>query len=284
MAGSTETGYSTSDVSQLLGLEPRQVRALLDDRIVEPEQTAGGESRFSFQDLVMLRAAIGLREARVPRRRIRSAIAGLRHQLPADAPATGVRIFARGGQVVAQQGGSMWNPESGQELIDFSVDDNDPSAVGATPPPRVETQPAVAEPSSEPSADDWFELGCELETSSQPDARAAYLRALELDSSHLDAHLNLGRLHHEAHEVEAAEHHYRAALEIAAGDATAAFNLGVALEDLGRDVEALAAYEQAIAADPKSADAYYNAARLYERRGERASAFRCLRTYRSLCG
>jgi tetratricopeptide (TPR) repeat protein len=65
-------------------------------------------------------------------------------------------------------------------------------------------------------------------------------------------------------------------------DATAAFNLGVALEDLGRLKEALAAYESAIALDPANADAHYNAASLCERLAQPANALRHLKDYRLL--
>ena len=66
------------------------------------------------------------------------------------------------------------------------------------------------------------------------------------------------------------------------GDATAAFNLGVALEDLGRLTEALAAYENALVLDPGNADAHYNAANLCERLGRQADALGYLKACRNL--
>ena len=65
-------------------------------------------------------------------------------------------------------------------------------------------------------------------------------------------------------------------------DATAAFNLGVALEDLGRDAEAIEAYERAVALDPTHADAYFNLAGACERAGRAAAAIRYLKAYRAL--
>ena len=65
-------------------------------------------------------------------------------------------------------------------------------------------------------------------------------------------------------------------------NATAAFNLGVALEDLGRGREALEAYGRAVALDATSADAHYNAAHLCVRLGETAAALRHLQQYRKL--
>lgn len=60
------------------------------------------------------------------------------------------------------------------------------------------------------------------------------------------------------------------------------FNLGVALEDLGREDDAIRAYQAAIASDPNAEDAYFNLSHIYERRGERAAALRALIAYRNL--
>ena len=65
-------------------------------------------------------------------------------------------------------------------------------------------------------------------------------------------------------------------------DPVAAFNLGVALEDLGRREEAVDAYRRALARDPSAADAHFNLSRLLEKLGDRVGAFRHLRTYRNL--
>ena len=79
----------------------------------------------------------------------------------------------------------------------------------------------------------------------------------------------------------AAEKHYRAALKADPRHETAAFNLGVALEDLGRISEAIEAYRLAIDLDPENADAHYNIAGMYERRGDKAAALRHLKVCRA---
>jgi tetratricopeptide (TPR) repeat protein len=60
------------------------------------------------------------------------------------------------------------------------------------------------------------------------------------------------------------------------------FNLGVALEDLGRPSAALEAYQSALGEDPKLADCHYNLARLYESLGKPQHAIRHLGQYRRL--
>ena len=271
-------GYSTGEVARLLGLSQAQVRSYVRAGFLSPERGARGALCFSFQDLVFLRTARGLATARVAPRRIRKALARLREQLPEGRPLTAVRIAMEGSRIVVEDGARRWQPESGQILFDFGVAD---LARKVAPLVRRAFREAQQE-GAEFSADDWYEWACELEPGSPGEARAAYRKALELDPTHADAHVNLGRLLHESGDPEAAEPHYAAALATRPGDATAAFNLGVALEDLGKIPEALLAYQKAVMVDPENADAHFNAAALAEKLGRPAEALRHLRTYRKL--
>jgi tetratricopeptide (TPR) repeat protein len=271
-------GYTASDVAAMLGLSVRQVRAYA--ALLDPEKGARGAYRFSFQDLVLLRTAKGLIEARVPSRTVRRALESLRHQLPKGRPLTGVRIAADGDRVVVRDGERAWNPESGQLLLDFAVSD---LATKAAPHARRAAEEARRD-EEKLTADDWYRLGVEIEASSPSDARDAYRRAVELEPHHADAHVNLGRLLHEEGFARSAEPHYRIALTAQPAHAAAAFNLGVALEDQGRVREAIEAYEGALRSDEAFADAHYNLALLYERAGKGAAAIRHLKEYKKILG
>jgi tetratricopeptide (TPR) repeat protein len=273
------SGYSTKDVAALLGLSAVQVRSYVRAGFLAPRQGPRGEYYFSFQDLVLLRTAKGLLAARVPQRRIHLALQNLREQLPEGRSLSGVRISAEGHHVVVRDGRDVWNPESGQALFDFELAELAREA--STLPLRTPARPT---PTTTPeTAESWFEQGSELEYDDAPEeAMAAYRRALELDASLPDAHLNLGRLLHERGETAEAESHYRQALAVRPEDATAAFNLGVALQDLGRLRDAAKAYEAALGNEPGYADAHYNLAGIYEKLGEKESAFRHLSAYRRL--
>ncbi len=271
-------GYSTSEVAGLLGLSQSQIRSYVRAGFLSPARGPGGRLVFAFSDLVFLRTARGLMSARVAPRRIRKALRRLREQLPDGRPLTGVRIAIEGTRIVVADGARRWQPESGQILLDFGVAE---LARKAAPIVRRAFREAQEEGAGL-SADEWFEWGCELEPASPGEAIAAYRRALALDPSHADAHVNLGRLLHEAGDAAAAEPHYAAALAARPEDATAAYNLGVALQDMGRLPEALLAYQGAVRIDPESADAHFNAAALAERLGRPAEALRHLRTYRKL--
>ena len=60
------------------------------------------------------------------------------------------------------------------------------------------------------------------------------------------------------------------------------FNRAIALEDQGREQEALASYERCLAMAPELADAHFNAARLYQQSGQAQRALRHYSAYRRL--
>jgi tetratricopeptide (TPR) repeat protein len=269
--------YSLREVSTMLGLSPAQIRAYAEKGFLDPERGPRGEMRFGFHDLVLLRTAGELSAAHIPQRKVQRVLERLREQLPSGRSLTAVRITADGERVIVRDGEAVWNPESGQSLFDFSVAD-----LAAKAAPFVHRAAEEARDQEGTTAEQWYELACELEMSSIESAKDAYERALQLDPHHADAHVNLGRLLHEEGATAAAEQHYRAATEADPGHDTAAFNLGVALEDLGRMEDAMDAYASAIALDPDNADAHYNLAGIYERRGDKQAALRHLKVYRAL--
>ena len=271
-------GYTSRDVAKLLGLTVAQVRAFARDGFLSPGRRTRGALQFSFQDLVILRTAKALVAARIPTRRIRRALRKLRHELPRGRSLAELRIVAEGDRILVSDGAAVWNPESAQLRLDFAVSD---LASRAAPIARRTAQAARAA-ERDLDAEDWYELGLELEAVAPAEARDAYRRALELDAHHAHAHVNLGRLLHEEGLITEAERHYRLALREQPDHATAAFNLGIALEDLDRPGDAIEAYRIALATDPRLADAHYNVARLYEQAGKKAAALRHLSMYRRL--
>ena len=56
------------------------------------------------------------------------------------------------------------------------------------------------------------------------------------------------------------------------------------LEDLHREVQAIAAYERSMGSDPDFVDAYHNLVRLLEKRGDKAGALRVLKRLRERTG
>jgi tetratricopeptide (TPR) repeat protein len=271
-------GYSTRDLAKLVEVSEARVRAFVADGFLHPRRGPRGELRFTFPDVVLLRAAQGLRQAGVSPRRVRQALRRLHEALPAGRPLASVRIAAVGSEIVVRDAAGTWEPVSGQSLIDFEVRELAESAA----PMARRTAERAREQAADFSASDWFELGLDLEATAPHESRDAYRRALELDPGHADAHVNLGRLLHEEGQIGAASEHYRRAAALAPDDATAHYNLGVSLEDQGDLAGATRAYLAAIAQDAACADAHFNLAGVYEKLGKGALALRSLKAYRRL--
>ncbi len=268
-------GYRTQDVARILGLPEGEVRRFSRAGFVSPRRGPRNSLRFSFQDLVLLRAAADLVKARLSPARVRRALRQLRSRLPAGRSLASVQVTAEGDEIVVHDGGARWQAETGQGLLDFEVAD-----VARRVAPLVRA--AARRRSSELDADAWYQWACDLEDGAPEESRRAYLKALQLDPRHPGAHLNLGRLLHEAGDLREAEVHYRFALQAPQHRAVGAFNLGVVLEDQGLLDEALFAYARAVEANPELADAHHNLAGLLQRLGRTADAIRHLNTYRRL--
>ena len=270
--------YTTRDVAKLLGVSEAQVRSQARVGYLAPDRGPHNSYRFSFQDLVLLRTAKSLSEARIPPRRIRRVLRALLHELPAGRSLSAVRISSEGNRIVVRDGRESWNPESGQLLLDFHV-----AELAAQAGPVARRLARRARRSDEPlTAEEWYDLGADLETVAPEDARDAYTRAVVLDPRHASARVNLGRLLQDLGLAPQAVQQYRAALAIQPRHPTAAFNLGTALEDMGRRREAIEAYRKALDADGDFADAHFNLARLYDQTGKRAAALRHLKAYKLL--
>jgi len=267
------------DVERLLQLSAATTRSLIRAGFVNPERGARREYRFSFQDLIVLRAARGLLQAKVPAKRIRRALESLRRELPDDAPLSGLAISAVGDHVVVREGDARWQPESGQYVLGLDVTVED-GVLRVVEHPRepLSAAPAAAAPP------DWFSQGLALEGTNTPGALEAYRHAVESEPDNVAAWTNWGRLLHEEGRTQEAAEVYQRALERAGRDSLLLFNQAVLLEDLGDNGAALQAYQSALEEDPEFADCHYNLARLYESLGKPQYAIRHLGQYRRLVG
>ena len=269
--------FDTGQAARIAGVAPPRIRHCVQAGLLTPTRDGRGRLRFGFVDLVVLRTMKGLLARGVPPRQLRRVLHSLRRQI-GGRPLTHVAVFADGERVVAWDGTSRWQPESGQFLLNFDAAEIVRRArkIAQIPLPEKKSRlPRL-------SAEEWCDLGIELEEGSPLEARAAYHHALDLDPANVTAHINLGRLLHADGNVSGAEAHYRDALRHDGGSALAWYNLGVALEDRGRVDEAVRSYERAVRADAELADAHYNLALLYERLGRRSDAVRHLAIFRRL--
>jgi tetratricopeptide (TPR) repeat protein len=267
--------YGVREVERLLGLSRPTIRAFVDAGFVAPTRGARNAWLFSFRDLIVLRTAQALAEAKVPQRRITKSVRELRRHLPDTMPLSGLSISAVADRVVVREGGSRWQAESGQYLLAF---DGDPADGSLSVIERAKSPASVAE------AADWFDMAVALERVDADAALRAYEEGVAADPGRLDARINLGRLLHEARRFAEAVRVYADALLTFGNDPLLLYNFGVLLEDMARKPDAVRAYEGALRGDPDFADCHYNLALLYEKLRKPKEAIRHMAQYRRLVG
>jgi len=113
--------YGVRDVERLLHLPRSTLRGLIRAGFVSPARGPRRSWLFSFQDLIVLRAAQALATAKVPPKRITRSLKELRRHLPDAMPLSGLAITAVGDRVVVKEGGGRWQADSGQYLLGLTA-------------------------------------------------------------------------------------------------------------------------------------------------------------------
>ena len=255
--------FTAADLRRILRVSESGLRSCLRAALLPVSLPPPG--LYTFQHLVLLRTAQGLKEGGVSVRRIRTVLLSLQRQLGEGQGMSSLKIYASGKRVVVWDGLSHWQPDSGQFLLNFDTKQ-------ILPPARLKAPRRG--PSQAEAALTWFERAMALQTDSRDEARRAYQEALRLQPTFVEAHINLGLLHHDAGDLIAAETCYRRALHFGPESALAHFNLAVVLEDREDKSGALTAYAEALKRAPDFREAHCNLAQLYEQLGRRLDAIR----------
>ena len=257
--------YSLADLKRLFGLPPALVRKLSQAGFIT-QPPSRGKSKYSFQDLLVLRVAGALKAANISTPKIAAALEQIRAALPSGRlPA--IALAASGKDLAVREGAREWEA-SGQYAL--------PLMARPASGPVAELRPTPEIPAAS-IAHEHFQRGHMLEESDVVAARAAYIAALSVQEDHLEARINLGRLLHLDGQLKEAERLYRQAKT---SSALLSFNLATLLEDLEREEEAVAAYRDALAQDPLLHDAHFNLSRLHEKANRPREALRHLLAYR----
>jgi tetratricopeptide (TPR) repeat protein len=222
--------FGVRDVERLLGLPRSTIRSLVDAGFVSPARDARRAWRFSFRDLILLRTARALVEAKIPRGRITRALRSLRRRLPASMPLSGLSIAAEGDRVVVREGAQRWRADSGQYLLAFGGD------------PATGSLSVMARPAREEVVDPegYIDAGVDLhERGDLAGAERTYRAGLAAGGAHPMALFNLGVLLEDMARADDAVAAYRAALQEDARFADCHYNLALLYESLQRPREAL---------------------------------------------
>jgi tetratricopeptide (TPR) repeat protein len=265
--------FGTAEVSRLTKVPVRSIRSMVQARYVSPEKGARGALQFSFHDLVLLRTGRGLLAAGIPARRVGEALRAVRAQLPEQLPKRGLSVTSAGGRVVVHEAGKQRDALSGQLLMAFEVRRDGDSVQLVDIPVRAD-EPGAGSDECERA----FSDALDMEDQDIDGAMEAY-RACVARHSHSGARANLGRLLHLQGRISEALKLYR---EGDQSNVDLLYNQAVALDDLGRVEEAIAAYMRVLELDRDHPEAHHNVARLWQQAGDNRRALRHWNTYRKL--
>ena len=115
----TQASFSRQQAARLSGLTPRQLAYWRRTGLVVPGvRTQGGQARYTFTDLVTLRAARRLRDAGISLQRIRKCLRSLTEFLPAtDRPLAELSLVVTGDVVLVFHGEHAFDALTGQEWV-----------------------------------------------------------------------------------------------------------------------------------------------------------------------
>lgn len=221
--------YGLSEVEKLLQLPRSTIRSLVKAGFVTPARGPRNAWLFSFQDLVVLRTARALAQARVPHRRITRAMKELRRKAQSgqyalafagDAAAGALQTIARRPKTADWFGDALAleaeDPDAAMEAYERAID-ADPSLAGA-----------------------YVNLGRLLHhTGRLALAERAYRNGLKACGDVPLLHYNLGVLLDEGGRRREAMRAYEAALRGDAALADCHYNLALLCEEFGRPRDAI---------------------------------------------
>jgi tetratricopeptide (TPR) repeat protein len=225
---------------------------------------------FDFQEVARLRRLAELLDSGVSREELESSLAALSELFPeAGGPKANIGLLARDSRVYLRDDHSLIEPVSGQRVFDF--DEDEPTHRDA----EAATLPLAISPTFDApqSSADWFSRGCSLledgnatgsveafrmslmlrpgdaecqfcladalyRTGNAGAALERYYAVVETDRKYLEAWTQIGCLHAERDEFDAAVSAFRIALDLHPDYPDAHLHLAEALHSLGRGDEA----------------------------------------------
>ncbi len=263
------TSYNRQDVLRILQISSRQLQGWEKAGLISPLES------YSFQDLGQLKTLRSLREEDVPAASIRHSIAAMQAVAGLSNPLQEASLVRAGSRLAFRCDGAMVDPIRRQFLFDFERLERPPVPAQVCEPRRLdETSRGIQE---------LFISAVQAEEAGDKQrAISLYEEMLRFDPDYAPGYINLGTIHFHLRQFARAEELYRKATEKDSCYVLAFFDLGNVLDELERPDESIAAYQRAVELAPRYADAHYNLALAFERKGERRAALRHWQAYAHL--
>jgi tetratricopeptide (TPR) repeat protein len=266
--------YGLRELTRILTLTPRRAGQLRRLELLR------GDSRYTFRDLLALRAAGALLDAGASVRQIRSALDALRRRNPGlEQPLAELRLSVEGDRLIAQSDRVRFDPRTGQMVLALDTGGLEAAASATLATGLVRPLAPPAE-----QAETWFERASEWDgdPAHWEDAIGAYQRVVNIDPTYAAAWNNLGLLLHRMGRHDEAATAYAAALKQDPHCCEAAYNLGSLHEDRGAIEDAIGDYRMALELSPDYADAHFNLAGALARSGRDGEAIKHWQRYLEL--
>lgn len=262
------TSFSRQDVLRILQISSRQLQGWERAGLISQRET------YSFQDLGQLRTLRLLREEDVSAASIRHSIAAMQAVAGMSNPLQEASLVLTGARLAFRCDGAMVDPIRRQFMFDFERVERQPTATAEVCPLRRSNDDTAR------GIQELFVAAVQAEESGDKQrAISLYEEMLRLDPDYAPGYINLGTIYFHLRQFVRAEELYRQATEKDRGYVLAFFDLGNVLDELERPDESIAAYLRAVELAPRYADAHYNLALAFERKGERRAALRHWEAY-----
>jgi tetratricopeptide (TPR) repeat protein len=257
--------YSTTTLTELLGVARDSVRGWVKAGLLEPAQTVHGVWYFDFRQATAAKTLCELARRGVSLNRMRKSLEQLRGWLPeADQPLEQLSVLERDGALMVRLAEGALAAADGQLVLDF-----DHPAAAAVAGAVEEAEPRLRiGPDTRPgehvvhrTASDWFALGVEQHAAGLLDeAVASFREALLAGGPDAQTCFDLAAVLHALGRRPEAIERYRQAVEVDPRFGDAWNNLGTVLAEAGLLDEACAAFRRAISISPDDGRAHYNLA------------------------
>jgi tetratricopeptide (TPR) repeat protein len=231
---------------------------------------------YSFDEMVKLRKLRDLSATRISVKSIQRSVDAMQKVSGMANPLLESAAVRQGSRVAFRQFGALVDPMTRQMAFDFELK----PCAGMVVVRRHGQEPIHAAAEMQ----EMFLRAVRLEEIPDrlEEAKGVYETILELHAGHAAAAINLGTIHYNEKDFAGAERLYRLATEADPEYALAFFDLGNVLDEQQRLDEAIVAYERALTLVPQYADAHYNLALAYERLKEPRKALRHWTSYTRL--
>ena len=253
--------YTTSTLTELLGVARETVRGWVTAGLLEPARTSHGVWYFDFRQATAAKTLCDLARSGVSLKRMRKSLEQLRSWLPeAEQPLEQLAVLERDGRLLVRLADGDLAAADGQLQFDFETSADGGDDQDHAPCLRIcggEAGP-VAGPRT-PAA--WFNQAVEQQAAGLlEEAAESYREALLLGGPDAQTIFDLASVLASLGRRPEAIERYRQAVEIEPRFADAWNNLGTLLAELGQRDPACAAFRRAIGIDPADARAHYNLA------------------------